>query len=174
MEEMSVSFSVISTIRPEINISDWIEGANICLRSLLNQTADLSLDLEVYSGADIVASFVSSENIFGFVEKSLLDRGGVISYGLLDYWELDSDVPLFRFCISEIPRETDDLLLVLTLALLISAAKFMGSTEIVDYHGIFNANSDETPIADLMSLKIDEHVSLDEALKAFYKKLPIK
>lgn len=58
--------------------------------------------------------------------------------------------------------------------LLISAAKLMGAVEIVDYHGIFNASSDETPIVDLMNLKIDAAVVLDEALKEFYKKLPIR
>ncbi|WP_090436603.1 hypothetical protein [Duganella sp. CF458] len=171
---MSVSFSIFSTIRPDINIPDWIQGANICLKNLLNQTEDFSVDLEVFCGTDVVNLFVPSEKIFGFVEKNFLDRGGVISYGLLDYWELDSDVPLFCFCISEIPRETDDLLLVLCHALLISAAKFMGATEIVDYHGIFNSNSDETSIVDLMSLKIDRPATLDEALKEFYKKLPIR
>lgn len=171
---MSVSFSVFSTICPEINISDWTREANICLRRLLNQAEDFSVDLEVFCGIDLVNSFVPHERIFGFVEKNFLDRGGMISYGLLDYWELDSDVPLICFCISEIPRETNDLLLVLCLALLISAAKFMGATEIVDYHGIFNANSDGTSIVDLLSLKVDRPVTLGEALKEFYKKLPIR
>jgi hypothetical protein len=174
MEEMSISFSIFSTIRPEINISDWIQETNTCLRSLLNQIEVFSVDLEAFCGIDPVNSFISNEKIFGFVEKKFLDRGGVISYGQLDCWELDNDVPVSCFCISEVPRETDDLLLVLCLALLISAAKFMGATEIVDYHGIINSNSDETSIADLMSLKIDGAVTLDEALKEFYKKLPIR
>lgn len=170
---MSVSVSVFSTSAPDINVVEWTAEAKTCLRYLLNSPEDLFLDVEVFSGVELVASMVPGETVFGFVENNILDRGGIILYGPLEDWEDVSDDPLFCFSISEIPRPNEDLLVVLCLALLISAAKFMGSTEIIDYHGIVNACSDQTSIDDLMNLRIGKANSLDNALKKFYRKLPL-
>lgn len=170
---MSDSLSVFTMAPTPINIANLIGGANSTLGLLLNQSENFSFDLEIAGDGEKNKLFLGhSEKIHRLIERKYCSGGVLFSYSLDDCWELHSRSPLYEFCVMELPRRNDNILLALCISFVISAANLLSEKNIVDTHGILSQDSDVISIDTLLELRIDVPLPLNEALSKFYEKLP--
>lgn len=170
---MSDSIGLLTQTPTEIDVERLLSETNHIARYLLNQSNDFSLDLEVTGElGEWKLPLSPNEKLLTLIEHKYLKYGVLFSYGLDPYWESHSTVPMYEFCITEIPRKNDDMLLIICISLAISAAKILQVKNIVDYCGVWSVGSDSVSIEYLLALSVDRCLPLDQSLKLFYEQLP--
>jgi len=115
-----------------------------------------------------------SDELFVVRETRFLGYGIEFFYRFDEYWKEYGNKPLYRFSILKIRPEKDSICLLICTALIIAVANILSEEYICDATGLFQINSDLTPVQELLKLRVVENVSIDEALSLFYKKLPSK
>lgn len=141
-------------------------------RFLLNQKDKEILDLRFYKNIDVIEDkLLPDGEIYRFAENKIIGHGSYIYYGIDEYWQSRSSIPIYEFCITEIPRSRGDGLLAVCLSMTIAVAKIMSVDFIVDYSGIWcQSESDQIYVEDLLKLAIMEDLPINSAIQVLYDK----
>jgi hypothetical protein len=168
---MSDSLRVFTTEYREVDADLLARRTGEVVRRLLGQHQSFRIDLEFQVDGQRCQALIPNGVIGSFVEKVQVGAGVFFTYGLDADWELESPVPRYEFCVTEIPRRRNDALLLVCGALAIAFAQCVSATAIVDFNGVWGTQ-DVVPISDVLALGLQDPWPLETALNDFYARLP--
>lgn len=161
----------------QIDLKQLTRRVEAVLRLLLNQDKSFLPEFKILkvggSTAENTSALEVSDDIFSFYECKYLHGGPYFFFNMDPYWSLYSNKPIFQFCITEIKRDFSDISLAVCIAISISVAEIFSSPEIIDGYGVWVQGRDEVSVDKLLSLALKEQLPLMDALKLYYKKIPV-
>jgi hypothetical protein len=155
----------------EIDLFAAGKSASEILKKMLKQDDNFSVNISFFDMEGLpVSKIVPSGRVYSFLESNHANSGAIISFQEDEYWKEYSDEMVFEFCITEIPRAKNDILVLICLALILAVAIEYGAHELIDYSGLWSLKSDEVPVSDFIEMRNNEKMTLNLAVDEFFKK----
>lgn len=170
---MSFSIDVRLPESVDIFVNRLVEETSRVARILLCQEEDFKFDLVFTIGNTPVSVISLYDRIYGFEEHRYLGEGAYLLYSFDEYSEQYDQRKMYNFSVEEIPWEKQTLKPFLCITLAVAFAKLTSQPCLLEYSGFLSLNEDDVSVEELMKLANPHFLPLDEALSAFYKKLPL-
>ncbi|EOC0095185.1 hypothetical protein ACI0YT_003196 [Cronobacter dublinensis] len=161
---MSVSLSVFSKKALSIDVSTFTVETIRVFNSLLGcDGAYLNFEIFDSEGTAIKKIEPDAAQVYRFIENNIAFCGGCFLYGPDEYWQYHSEEQLNEFSVTEINFNSDSVIFLIALSMVIVIADYSGCDYIFDTSGILSiTNDDKAKIDDILALKI---TSVDDDIK---------